>query len=139
MASTCSRRPSPATDWASSRPRPPSPRCTPTPARPRRPTGRRSWSGTTNWCASPALRWRASTGSAAVAWTAAPRAGLAALAGLAPALPRYAAVAAYLHERDGDQVTAARLYAEAARSASNLPERDHLTRQVARLNSRLRG
>ncbi|HZO25737.1 MAG TPA: RNA polymerase subunit sigma-24, partial [Chloroflexota bacterium] len=51
----------------------------------------------------------------------------------------YAAVAAYLHERDGDPVTAARLYAEAARSAPNLPERDHLTRQAARLNVQLRG
>jgi predicted RNA polymerase sigma factor len=68
-----------------------------------------------------------------------PRAGLAALAGLDPALPRYAAAAAYLHERDGDPVTAARLYAQAARSASNLAERDHLTRQAARLNAQLRG
>jgi len=68
-----------------------------------------------------------------------PRAGLAALDGLDPALPRYAAVAAYLRERDGDLVTAARLYAEAARSAPNLPERDHLTRQAARLNAQLRG
>jgi RNA polymerase sigma factor (sigma-70 family) len=67
-----------------------------------------------------------------------PRAGLAALDGLDPALPRYAAVAAYLHERDGDLVTAARLYAEAARSAPNLPERDHLTRQAGRLNAQLR-
>jgi len=67
-----------------------------------------------------------------------PRAGLAALAGLDPALPRYAAVVAYLRERDGDPVTAARLYAEAARLASNLPERDHLTRQAARLNAELR-
>ena len=66
-----------------------------------------------------------------------PRAGLAALAGLDPALPRYAAVAAYLHERDGDPITAARLYAEAARSASNLLERDHLMRQAARLNVEL--
>ncbi|NEM06741.1 DUF6596 domain-containing protein [Geodermatophilus normandii] len=68
-----------------------------------------------------------------------PRAGLAALAGLDPALPRHTAVAAYLHERDGDPVTAARLYAEAARSASNLAERDHLTRQAARLNAERRG
>lgn len=67
-----------------------------------------------------------------------PRAGLAALAELDPALPRYAAVAAYLHEHDGDPVTAARLYADAARAATNLPERDHLTRQAARLNARLR-
>jgi len=74
----------------------------------------------------------------AVGQAAGPRAGLAALAGLDPALPRHAAVAAYLHERDGDPVTAARLYAEAARSAPNLPERDHLTRQAARLNVELR-
>jgi RNA polymerase sigma factor (sigma-70 family) len=64
-----------------------------------------------------------------------PRAGLAALAGLDPSLPRYTAVTAYLHERDGDLATAARLYAEAARLAPNLPERDHLTRQAARLNA----
>ena len=68
-----------------------------------------------------------------------PRAGLAALAELDPALPRHAAAAAYLHERDGDPVNAARLYAEAARRAVNLPERDHLTRRAARLNARLRG
>lgn len=67
-----------------------------------------------------------------------PRDGLAALAGLDPALPRYDAVAAYLHERDGDPVTAARLYAKAAHSATSLPERDHLTRQAARLNAQLR-
>lgn len=67
-----------------------------------------------------------------------PRVGLAALAELDPALPRYAAVAAYLHERAGDPATAARLYSEAARLAPNLPERDHLTRQAARLNAKLR-
>ena len=67
-----------------------------------------------------------------------PRAGLAALEELDPALLRYAAAAAYLHERDGDPVTAAQLYADAARSAPNLPERDHLTRQAARLNAQLR-
>jgi len=65
-----------------------------------------------------------------------PRSGLAALALLDPALPRYTAAAAYLHERDGDRGTAARLYAAAARSAPNLPEREHLTRQAARLNAR---
>ncbi|NMO36121.1 RNA polymerase subunit sigma-24 [Streptomyces sp. GMY01] len=64
-----------------------------------------------------------------------PRAGLAALAELDPALPRHTAVAAYLHERDGDPATAARLYAEAAHKAPNLAERDHLTRQAARLNT----
>jgi hypothetical protein len=36
-------------------------------------------------------------------------------------------------------MTAARLYAEAARSAPNLSERDHLQRQAARLNAQLRG
>ncbi|MFF2653770.1 RNA polymerase sigma factor [Streptomyces sp. NPDC058045] len=68
-----------------------------------------------------------------------PRAGLAALAGLDPALPRYTAVAAHLHERAGDRDTAARLYAQAARTAPNVPERDHLTRQAARLNSQRGG
>ena len=68
-----------------------------------------------------------------------PPAGLAALADVDPALPRYAAAAAYLRERNGEHRAAARLYAEAARSAPNLPERDHLTRQAARLNAQLRG
>jgi RNA polymerase sigma factor (sigma-70 family) len=44
-----------------------------------------------------------------------------------------AAIAA-LH---ADASTAARLYAEAARSAPNLPERDHLMRQSARLNAQV--
>ncbi|MBB3044094.1 RNA polymerase sigma factor [Nocardioides soli] len=64
-----------------------------------------------------------------------PRAGLAALATVDDSLPRHTAAAAYLHERDGDLATAARLYAEAARQATNLAERDHLTRQAARLNT----
>ncbi|WP_045865871.1 RNA polymerase sigma factor [Streptomyces sp. WMMB 714] len=81
-----------------------------------------------------------------------PRAGLAALAALdddtagsadspggSRPLPRRDAVAAYLHERDGNLATAARLYAEAARLAPDLAERDHLTRQAARLNARLKG
>jgi RNA polymerase sigma factor (sigma-70 family) len=67
-----------------------------------------------------------------------PRAGLAALAELDDSLPRHTAVAAYLHERDGDLAAAARLYADAARRATNLAERDHLTRQAARLNARVR-
>ncbi|WP_400996755.1 RNA polymerase sigma factor [Agromyces sp. GXQ0307] len=65
------------------------------------------------------------------------RAGLAALAELDPALPRYDAVAAWVHERDGDPATAARLYAEAADAAPTIPERDHLTRQAERLNAQL--
>ncbi|SDM39481.1 RNA polymerase sigma factor [Allokutzneria albata] len=66
------------------------------------------------------------------------RAGLAALAELDPGLPRYTAASAYLHERAGDRATAARLYAKAARAASNLRECEHLTRQAARLNAQLR-
>jgi hypothetical protein len=50
-------------------------------------------------------------------------------------LPRHTAVAAYLHERDGDLATAARLYARAAEQATNVAERDHLIRQAARLNA----
>ena len=68
-----------------------------------------------------------------------PQAGLAALAQIGGSVPRRTAAAAYLHERGGDLVTAARLYAEAAREAPNLAERDHLTRQAARLNTLLRG
>jgi RNA polymerase sigma factor (sigma-70 family) len=66
------------------------------------------------------------------------RAGLAALEQVDPAIPRYTAVAAYLWERAGDLALAARLYGEAARAATNLAERDHLTRQAARLNQSLR-
>ncbi|WP_020664236.1 RNA polymerase sigma factor [Amycolatopsis benzoatilytica] len=63
------------------------------------------------------------------------RAGLKALAELDDSLPRYHAVAAYLHERDGDLATAARLYREAAEKAQNLAEHAYLTRQAARLNT----
>nr|AIE54168.1 Pau1 [Streptomyces paulus] len=66
-----------------------------------------------------------------------PRAGLAALAEVDESVPRHTAVAAHLHERDGDLAKAARLYAEAAHQASGLAERDHLTRRAARLNARL--
>ncbi|PTR32078.1 RNA polymerase ECF family sigma subunit [Rhodococcus sp. OK519] len=65
-----------------------------------------------------------------------PRAGLSALSSLPESLPRYAAVSAYLHERDGDPDAATRLYIEAADKATNLAERDHLRRQAARLHSR---
>ncbi|WP_106211360.1 DUF6596 domain-containing protein [Kineococcus rhizosphaerae] len=61
-------------------------------------------------------------------------AGLAALAGLDPGLPRYVAVCAHLHEKAGDLATAAALYAEAARRATSTAERDHLVKQAARLN-----
>ncbi|MFB7493709.1 RNA polymerase sigma factor [Streptomyces sp. NPDC056161] len=64
------------------------------------------------------------------------RAGPAALAEPGTALPHHAAVAAYLHERDGDPATPARLPTEAAGKAANLVERDHPTRQAARLTVR---
>jgi RNA polymerase sigma factor (sigma-70 family) len=67
-----------------------------------------------------------------------PLAGLAALADVEEGITRRQAVAAYLHERNGDLEVAARLYAEAARHAPNLAERDHQTRQAARLNEVLR-
>ncbi|WP_414937086.1 RNA polymerase sigma factor [Amycolatopsis sp. cmx-11-51] len=67
-----------------------------------------------------------------------PRAGLAALAELDDSLPRHTAVAAYLHERDGDLTKAAKLYGQAAEKAANLAENAHLTRQAARLNALLR-
>jgi predicted RNA polymerase sigma factor len=64
-------------------------------------------------------------------------AGLAALAAVDVGVPRRDAVAAYLHERNGDLELAARLYATAARDAPSLAERDHQTRQAARLNQLL--
>jgi len=67
-----------------------------------------------------------------------PQAGLAALADVDPDLPRYAAVTAYLYERAGDLASAADLYATAARAASSVLERDHLTRQAARVRELLR-
>jgi RNA polymerase sigma factor (sigma-70 family) len=45
---------------------------------------------------------------------------------------RWHAVRAYLYELDGDLAAAASAYAEAARQATNLAERDHLVRQAAR-------
>ena len=65
-------------------------------------------------------------------------AGLAALAEIDEHVPRRDAVAAYLHEKNGDLELAARLYADAARNAPNLAERDHQMRQAARVNQDLR-
>jgi RNA polymerase sigma factor (sigma-70 family) len=67
------------------------------------------------------------------------QAGLAALAELDPALPRYTASAAYLHERSGEIATAARLYVQAAALAQTLAERNHLTLKAATLHHRLSG
>jgi RNA polymerase sigma factor (sigma-70 family) len=60
--------------------------------------------------------------------------GLAALNAVDPDVPRRDAVAAYLHEKNAEPAIAAQLYATAARNASSVAERDHLTRQAARLN-----
>ncbi|HEX4831842.1 MAG TPA: DUF6596 domain-containing protein [Trebonia sp.] len=67
-----------------------------------------------------------------------PQAGLAALAEVPADVPRRAAVAAYLHERAGEGELAGRLYAQAARAATSVPERDHLTREAARVRHQLR-
>jgi len=67
-----------------------------------------------------------------------PGAGLAALAEVDQGVPRRVAVEAHLREGNGELRVAARLYADAARSATSTAERDHLTRQAARLNQALR-
>jgi len=64
-------------------------------------------------------------------------AGLAALAEVDDGVPRREAVAAYLHEKNGDLELAVRLYVDAARNAPNLAERDHQTRQAVRLRQQL--
>ena len=66
-------------------------------------------------------------------------AGLAALAEVPADVPRRSAVAAHLHEHNGDLRTAARLYAEAARDAPSVAERAHQAHQAARVNQLLRG
>jgi RNA polymerase sigma factor (sigma-70 family) len=66
-------------------------------------------------------------------------AGLKALAEVDDGVPRRQAVAAHLHEKNGDLERAARLYADAARNAPSQAERDHQTRQAARVNQQLRG
>ncbi len=67
-----------------------------------------------------------------------PGAGLAALAEVADSIPRRTAAEAHLRERNGELARAAVLYADAAQRAANTSERDHLTRQAARLNQALR-
>jgi RNA polymerase sigma factor (sigma-70 family) len=67
------------------------------------------------------------------------QAGLAALDRVDADVPRRAAVEAYLRERAGELTLAARLYGDASRAATNIAERDYLTRQAARLNDLRRG
>jgi predicted RNA polymerase sigma factor len=66
-----------------------------------------------------------------------PLAGLRAIDGLdrLPGHHRLDAVRAHLHERAGHLDTAAEHYARAAASARTTAERDHLTKQAARLRS----
>jgi hypothetical protein len=47
-------------------------------------------------------------------------------------------VRAYLRERAGNLQHAAELYAEASRTATSVPERDHLAREAARVRQLLR-
>ena len=68
------------------------------------------------------------------------QAGLAALDQVDPVVPRHTAVAAYLRERGRrPRGRGPALLGDAARAATNLAERDHLTRQAARLHDVLRG
>ncbi len=66
-------------------------------------------------------------------------AGLAALAEVPDGVPRRDAVAAHLHEMQGDLHTAAALYARAAHHAPSAAERDHQLRQAMRVNELLAG
>ena len=66
-------------------------------------------------------------------------AGLAALGEIDPSIPRHTAASAYLHEKAGRLADAADLYAAAARTASNLAERNHLTRRAALLRQAASG
>ncbi|GAA4747589.1 RNA polymerase sigma factor [Nocardioides endophyticus] len=65
-----------------------------------------------------------------------PLAGLRAVEQVPSDVPRRTAVRAYLHERAGDRSTAHDLYVTAADQATSAAERDHLTRQAARLHDR---
>lgn len=65
-------------------------------------------------------------------------AGLAALAEVDRTVPRWTAVAAHLHERNGELDRAAALYSQAALDAPHLAEREHQIRQAARVNKLLR-
>ncbi|WP_028643713.1 RNA polymerase sigma factor [Nocardioides sp. URHA0020] len=62
-----------------------------------------------------------------------PLAGLGAVAQVPADVPRHTALRAYLHDRAGDRALAHDLYVAAAARATSVAERDHLTRQAARL------
>ncbi|GAA4704962.1 RNA polymerase sigma factor [Nocardioides conyzicola] len=63
-----------------------------------------------------------------------PLAGLRAVEQVPDDVPRHAAVRAYLHEQAGNRELAHDLYVVAASRATSAAERDHLTRQAARLH-----
>ena len=65
-----------------------------------------------------------------------PLVGLRELAAVPADVPRRAAVEAWLHERAGDLAAAHDLYVAAAAAAGSVAERDHLTRQAARVRNR---
>ncbi|MDL5159553.1 RNA polymerase sigma factor [Actinomycetospora termitidis] len=73
----------------------------------------------------------------AVGEASGPAAGLAAVVEVPDDVPRRDAVLAYLHERAGDLERAAELYVVAARAAASVAERDHLTREAARVRQLL--
>src|SRR5690625_4414004 len=64
-----------------------------------------------------------------------PLAGLSVVNTVPAEVPRHAAVRAYLNEQAGNLAAARALYLEAAQAAPSVPERDHLTRQAARLQA----
>jgi len=77
----------------------------------------------------------------ALAHTLGPDAALTELETLEPLVGerhRYFAVRAYLLEQVGDRARAAEHYAAAAQRATNIPERDHLTRRAAALRHEAR-
>ena len=78
------------------------------------------------------LNWAVAVGEAAGA-----QQGLEALNQIDPATPRFAAVSAYLHEHAGELALAADEYQVAATRATSEAERDHLSRQAARLRQRV--
>jgi RNA polymerase sigma factor (sigma-70 family) len=63
-----------------------------------------------------------------------PLAGLRAVEQVPSDVPRRDAVRAYLYDRAGDRAAAHELYVVAASQATSVAERDHLTRQAARLH-----
>ncbi len=125
---------------AATRSRPRSPPCTTTPRAPRRPTGRQilAWYDDLVALTEDPVRQdpAAVLGRAvAVGHVLGAAAGLRETDRLREVIGerhRWHAVRGHLHELGGDLPAAATAYAEAARRATNVAERDHLVRQAAR-------